>query len=188
MAPEADVSDTHGQSLAPPRAIAKGGAPPKFPRGRLTAHEGWGRDLAGASCTGQCSRLPGAAIAAGITCALRLPGLTAFGARRVSIATAFSQGGPRWRGCPAAPAARGSLAAGATARLGVVAQRGFCRACSPAGRGWSAADAGGPAAGPGWGPAEQALSWRGGPGRERRPLLPAQVKAAALSCRGRRFV
>lgn len=188
VAPEADVSDGHGQPLAPPRAIAGRGTSLSFPRTLYTAHEGWGSDLARALCTGQCSWPPGAAIAAGFPCGLRLPNLTAVGAIHVSIATAFSPGGPRRRGCPVAPAAPGSPAEGGTVKLGVVALRGCCRARRPVGHGQRAADAGGPAVGPGLGPAERALSWRGGPGRGRRPLLPAQVKAAAPSLRGRRFV
>lgn len=81
-----------------------------------------------------------------------------------------------------APAVPGSLAEGGTVRLGFVALRGCCRAGRPVGHGQRAADAGGPAVDPGLGPAERALSWRGGPGRGRgRSLLPAQVKAAALN-------
>lgn len=182
VAPEADVSDGLGQPLAPPRAIAKGGRSLSFPRTLYTAHGGWGSDLARASCTGQCSWPPGAAIAAGITCGLRLLCLTVAGALRVSIATAFTLGGPRRWGCPVAPAAPGSLAEGSTVRLGVVALRGCCRVRRPVGHGQRAADTGGPAVDPGLGPAERALSWRGGPGRGRgRPLLPTQVKAAALN-------
>lgn len=188
VAPEADVSDGHGQPLAPPRAIDNGGTSLSFPRTLYTAHEGWGSGLTGASCTGQRSWPPGAVIAAGITCGLRLPSLTAAGALHVSIATAFSQGGPRRRGCPVAPAAPGSLAEGGTVKLGVGALRGCCRARRPVGQGQRAADAGGPAVGWGLGPAERALSWRGGPGRGRRPLLPVQVRAAAPCLGRRRFV
>lgn len=135
VAPEADVSDGHRQPLAPPRAIAKGGTFLSFPRTLHTVHEGWDSDLAGASCTGQCCWPPGAAIAVGITCGLCLPSLTAAGALHVSIATAFSQGGPRRRGCPVAPAARGSQAEGGTVKIGVVTLRGCCRARRPVGHG-----------------------------------------------------
>lgn len=188
VAPEADVSEGHGQPLAPPRAIDKGGTSLSFPRTLYTAHEGWGSDLAGASCTGQRSWPPGAVIAAGITCGLRLPSLTAAGALHVSIATAFTRGGPGRRGCPVAPAAPGFLAEGGTVKLGVVALRGCCRARRPVGHGQRAADADGPAVGRGLGPAERALSWRGGLGHGRRPLLPAQVRATAPSLGRRRFV
>lgn len=188
VAPEADVSDGHGQPLAPPRAIAKGGTSLSFPRTLYTAHEGWGSDLARALCTGQCSWTPGVAIAAGFPCGLRLPNLTAVGALHVSIATAFSPGGPRRRGCPRGACCLWLSGRGRHGQLGVVALRGCCRVRRPVGHGQRAADAGGPAVGPGLGPAERALSWRGGPGRGRRPLLPAQVQATALNLRGRRFI
>lgn len=83
------MSDGHRHPLAPPRAIAKGGRSPKVPGIRRIVHEGWGCDLAGAS-----HRLVLPAAPSRDSRGLCLPLLTAAGTRRVSIATAFSPGGP----------------------------------------------------------------------------------------------
>lgn len=115
---------------------------------------------------------------------LRLRGLTAAGARTVSMVTGFSLRGPQQWGCPAAPVWYDVLAEGSVGELGLVGLRGGWETSGWAGLVWSAGTRGGQAADWVPGPAPRALSWRGGPGRGQQLLLRLQVRADAGSVGG----